>query len=85
MNSWALQDAKAKFSALVERAHSAGPQMVTRRSKVAVVVLAAAQFQELTRRHRGQDLVRFFRESPLKGLPPDWLSREDDAGREIAL
>ena len=85
MNSWALQDAKAKFSAVVEQARHAGPQIVTRRGEEAVVVVAASQFRELTRRRGGQDLVRFFHDSPLAELPADGFKRDADAGREVLL
>ncbi|OGV63550.1 MAG: hypothetical protein A2498_01500 [Lentisphaerae bacterium RIFOXYC12_FULL_60_16] len=84
MNSWALQDAKAKFSAVVERAQSEGPQLVTRHGEDTVVVVAAEQFHRLTRRH-GQDLIHFFHDSPLSDLDPEWLRRKDDAGRELTL
>jgi len=85
MSSWALQDAKARFSAVVDKAHSEGPQWVTRRGENAVVVIDAAQFQQMTRRQSGQDLVGFFRASPLVELPADWSRREDDSGREVPL
>lgn len=85
MNSWALQDAKAKFSSVVERAQHDGPQLVTRRGEEAVFVVAAEQFRELMRRHGGQDLVRFFHNSPLVDLPGDWFQRDADAGRDILL
>ena len=42
--TWKLQDAKARFSELVRRARSEGPQRVTVHGKDAVVVVAANQF-----------------------------------------
>lgn len=44
---WTLQDAKNRFSAVVEAALSGQPQEVSRRGKPAVVVLAAAEYQRL--------------------------------------
>jgi len=85
MSTWALQDAKAKFSAMVERAKKEGPQRITRRGEEAVFVVAASQFRELTRRQGPENLVHFFRSSPLTELKPEWLQREDDHGREVAL
>ena len=38
--SWKLQDAKAKFSQVVENALKIGPQYVTRRGQEAVVILS---------------------------------------------
>jgi len=46
---WRLQDAKAQFSELVERALRGVPQHVTRRGKQAVVVLSEADFKALQR------------------------------------
>ncbi len=45
--TWKLQDAKAKFSQIVEDALKIGPQFVTRRGKKAVVVLSTEEFEKL--------------------------------------
>jgi len=44
---WKLQDAKARFSELVRRAHSEGPQHVTVHGRNEVVVIAAEEFRRL--------------------------------------
>ena len=44
---WSLQDAKNKFSALVEAARRDGPQTVTKRGEPAVVILAAEEYGRL--------------------------------------
>jgi prevent-host-death family protein len=44
---WQLQEAKAKFSALFDRALDEGPQVVTRHNKQAVVVLSADEYRKL--------------------------------------
>ncbi len=46
---WQLQEAKQKFSALVQRALDDGPQIVTRRGEEVVVVLSARDYRRLTR------------------------------------
>ena len=46
---WQLQDAKNKFSALVDAALAGEPQRVTRDGQSAVVVLAAAEYERLRR------------------------------------
>jgi prevent-host-death family protein len=51
---WSLQDAKNRFSAVVDAALQGKPQMVTRRGKPAVVVLAAEDYARLTQRHRAE-------------------------------
>ncbi len=47
MTEWPLQDAKNKFSALVNAALAGEPQRVTRRGQPAVVVLAAEEYARL--------------------------------------
>jgi len=47
--AWRLQDAKAQFSELVDKALRGVPQHVTRRGKQAVVVLSEADFATLQR------------------------------------
>jgi prevent-host-death family protein len=44
MDSWKLQDAKARFSEVVERALHDGPQIVTRHGENAVVIVAYRDF-----------------------------------------
>jgi prevent-host-death family protein len=44
MDTWKLQDAKARFSEVVERALKKGPQLVTRHGEKAVVVVAYEDF-----------------------------------------
>jgi antitoxin Phd len=45
--SWSLQDAKNRFSAVVEAARRGRPQLVTKRGAPAVVVLAAEEYARL--------------------------------------
>jgi prevent-host-death family protein len=44
---WQLQDAKNRFSELVQRARKEGPQIVTLRGERAAVVVSAEVFDEL--------------------------------------
>ncbi len=44
---WTLQDAKNKFSTVVDAALAGTPQEVTRRGKPAVVVLSASEYHHL--------------------------------------
>ena len=44
---WTLQDAKNRFSAVVDAALAGTPQQVTRRGKPAVVVVSAAAYAKL--------------------------------------
>lgn len=47
MAEWPLQEAKNRFSAVVEAALAGDPQRVTRRGKPAVVVLAVEEYERL--------------------------------------
>lgn len=80
--TWSLQDAKNRFSEVVELALHKGPQRVTRRGKDAVVVLSAADYRKI---HQPQNsLTEFFRKSPLHGVKLD-LKRSRDTGRKVDL
>ena len=46
---WQLQEAKQKFSEVVRKAISDGPQVVTRNGQEAVVVVEAGEYRRLTR------------------------------------
>ena len=46
---WSLQDAKNRFSAVVDAAVKGTPQTVTKHGKPAVVVVSFAEYQKLTK------------------------------------
>ncbi len=48
MTDWQLQDAKNRFSAVVNAALDGEPQRVTRRGKPAVVVLSVEEYERLS-------------------------------------
>lgn len=61
---WLLQDAKARFSELVRRVRSEGPQHVTVHGRDEVVVIAAEEFRRLKGDLTGQALVTAMQASP---------------------
>jgi prevent-host-death family protein len=63
--TWAVAEAKAHFSEMIECALTDGPQTITRMGKQAVVVVSAEEWQRKTR--RAGNLVEFFAASPLRG------------------
>jgi prevent-host-death family protein len=62
--SWTVAEAKAKFSEVIDRAQSDGPQTVTRHGRSAVVIVAAEEWQRKTK--RVGTLADFFANSPLR-------------------
>lgn len=82
MQQWPLQDAKNRFSQVVDNALRQGPQLVTRRGRATVVVLAVEEYQRLTR--PTDNLADFLRKSPLKNSGLD-IDRAGDAGREVEI
>jgi antitoxin Phd len=65
-NIWQLQDAKSKFSEVIDQALMHGAQIVTRRGKKTVVVLPFDEYERLTK--RSGSLTQFLLDSPLAGL-----------------
>lgn len=67
-NQWTLQDAKNKFSAVVEAAQKGEPQHVTKRGIEAVVVLSAENYRRLMemeeKQKPGMDFVEFLFSAP---------------------
>ena len=48
MHTWQLQEAKSRFSEVVDLTLKEGPQLVTRRGEEAVVILAAKDYRRLS-------------------------------------
>jgi prevent-host-death family protein len=61
---WLLQDAKARFSELVRRVRSDGPQRVTVHGRDEVVVITAEEFRCLKGDLTGQALIEAMQASP---------------------
>lgn len=67
-NRWILQNAKARFSELVRRAHSNGPQRVTVHGRQEVVVVSAEEFSRLQGNYTGAALVAAMQASPAREI-----------------
>lgn len=63
--TWSIAEAKAKFSEVIAKAQSKGPQTVTRNGRKAVVIVAAEEWERKTRRMGS--IAEFFAQSPLRG------------------
>jgi len=60
---WTVAEAKAKFSELIDRAGSEGPQTITRKGREAAVLVSAEEWDRKTR--RTGNLAEFFAASTL--------------------
>ena len=47
MDAWAVQDAKARFTELLERCLAEGPQLVTKRGQAAAVLIPIKQWNAM--------------------------------------
>src|SRR6202162_1724347 len=65
---WLLQDAKARFSELVRKVRSEGPQHVTVHGRDEVVVVAAEEFRRLKGSYSGQTLIDAIQSSPYREI-----------------
>jgi prevent-host-death family protein len=65
---WLLQDAKARFSELVRRVRSEGPQHVTIHGREEVVVISAEEFRRLKGDQTGQALIAAMQASPYRDI-----------------
>jgi len=81
-NTWQLQEAKSKFSQLVEDAMHKEPQIVTKHGDKAVVVLSFEEYTKVTKPKK--DLVKFLRESPLADMAFE-TTRNIDIPRDVNL
>ena len=63
-----MQDAKARFSELVRRVRSEGPQHVTVHGRDEVVVVAAEEFRRLKGSYSGQTLIDAIQSSPYREI-----------------
>jgi len=81
---WVLQDAKARFSELVRRVHSDGPQHVTVHGRDEVVVITAEDFRRLQGDRTGRDLIEAIQASPHRDIELE-VQRAPMPVRDVAL
>lgn len=82
MQRWQLQEAKNRFSEVINKTLKEGPQMVTRHGIESVVIISVEEYRRLSRPKA--DLVSFFKASPLFDSQID-LSRSKDHPREVVI
>lgn len=81
-STWTVAQAKARFSELIERARSAGPQTITRNGRMAAVIVAPEEWDRKTK--RTGNLAEFFAASPLRGSGLR-VKRKTEKARKIKL
>ena len=64
-HSWTVAEAKARFSELIEKAKSEGPQKITKHGRTTAVIVAADQWER--KAARKGNLAEFLAASPLRG------------------
>jgi prevent-host-death family protein len=79
---WQLQEAKNKFSRLVEKARYEGPQFVTRHGKETVVVISVEDYQKMVKPK--SNLFNFIQSSPLSKISLI-IERDKSMARDIEL
>jgi len=79
---WTVQDAKNKFSAVVDAALAGTPQEVTRRGKPAVVVLSSDEYHRLL---EGAVKARENFADHLMAFPGGDLPRASVAPRDVSF
>ncbi|ETR70183.1 MAG: prevent-host-death family protein [Candidatus Magnetoglobus multicellularis str. Araruama] len=82
MKKWQLQEAKNKFSEVVDNAFKYGPQFITKRGIETVVVISVSEYNKIITPKTS--LVDFFRKSPLYGVELD-IVRDKSYEREFEL
>lgn len=80
--TWQLQEAKAKFSRLIDEVVEDGYHTITRNGRPVVIVISKKDFDAYLRSK--DSLVDFFMKSPLPDVDLD-ISRDKDTGREVDL
>ncbi|MEW6374436.1 MAG: type II toxin-antitoxin system Phd/YefM family antitoxin [Thermodesulfobacteriota bacterium] len=83
MRVWQLQEAKNKFSEVVDEAIKHGPQIITKRGVETVIVLSYAEYRKVMLNQKR--LSDFFRESPLAKVAIDLRRDKSGPRKDIAL
>jgi prevent-host-death family protein len=81
---WLLQDAKARFSELVRKVRSEGPQHVTVHGRDEVVVISAEEFRRLKGDMTGEALIAAMQASPHRNVSIE-PKREPMPVRDVSL
>lgn len=81
--SWQLQEAKSKFSQVVNQALKEGPQIVTKHGQEVVVIISVDEYRKLAVPQ--PTLLELLFHSPLPGSGLEIVRDKEDFGRELAI
>jgi prevent-host-death family protein len=86
MATWAVAEAKAKFSELIETARERGAQEITRNGKLVGVLVSPEEWKKTkhTPTQNARTMSEFFKNSPLAGSGLD-LTRSRTKARKVEL
>ncbi|NYF92119.1 type II toxin-antitoxin system Phd/YefM family antitoxin [Tunturiibacter empetritectus] len=86
MANWAVAEAKAKFSELIEMAQARGAQEITRHGKLVGVLVSPEDWKKAKHTPTGnaRTMSDFFKNSPLAGSGLD-LKRSRTKARKVEL
>ena len=83
MGTWAVAEAKAKFSELIDNAHEQGAQEITRNGKLVGILVSPEEWEKKKRipAQNARTMSEFFKSSPLAGSGLDLRRRDPRRGR----
>ncbi|MFL5319384.1 MAG: type II toxin-antitoxin system Phd/YefM family antitoxin [Myxococcaceae bacterium] len=80
---WQIQQAKQRFSELVDQAREKGPQVVTRHGEEVAIVMSIDEYRRL--KGGGRDFKAFLRKGPYVDLDDVDFGRQRDLPRDVDL
>ena len=83
MQTWQIQEAKARLSTVLRGAEQDGPQEITNHGRSVAVLLSRADYDQLAGTR--QSLVDFMRCSPLYGEEDVVIERDRSLTRDVEL
>lgn len=81
METWSLQDAKAKLSELVRQVKAQGPHIISLRGKPEIVMMTVKDYEAL--QSQRPSLIQLMKSSPLAGM--DMNHERQGGGRTFDL
>ncbi len=81
-NVWQLQEAKAKFSKVINEAIQRGPQIITKHGIETALLISIDDYKQISKKE--SKISRFFKSSPLYNVELD-IQRSKDYPRDIEL